>query len=362
MSTTTRASKAKSFKLHLTLEGADNFEQWTKALQGQLFSLIRNTNMNNLTSASTLDDDYFKKHSDFSSDYKDASKNADGERQHPFEDAEFLQACLEEAINTGLGFQDWVYDADTAVRASLSEQISSKLSAPMGDFVGMLQQVAIAVGHIEVSDPTDLEHKYSNCTMESCGNDFMEYTARLATYLRRLKAAGEEVSDKKKQRTLIRGLHEGVFGAFIEFADEFDWDDYDHLLSSTIKKAGLNKTLAKLNALKPGTHSAFATRACASTKTSHDRRLDRMEALLLTTADKPKRAAKGECWTRNCTNRNCRFTHPEKKGEDRGEDRRKRDGGRNDRRQRDNWLLSALRAAPLSPLAHLAWVSRQAVA
>ena len=53
----------------------------------------------------------------------------------------------------------------------------------MGDFVGMLQQVALAVGHIEVSDPTDLEHLYSKCTMESCEND-MEFIARLATYLK----------------------------------------------------------------------------------------------------------------------------------------------------------------------------------
>ena len=35
---------------------------------------------------------------------------------HSFEDDQFLEACLEEAITTGLDFKDWVYDADTVVR------------------------------------------------------------------------------------------------------------------------------------------------------------------------------------------------------------------------------------------------------
>ena len=115
-------------------------------------SLIRNTNIDTRTSdsASTPDKEHFKKL--FSADCKEASKDADNNKQHPFEDEQFLEACLEEAITTGLGFQDWVYDADTVVRASLSEQIVSKLSTSMGDFVGMLQQVALAVGHTEVSD------------------------------------------------------------------------------------------------------------------------------------------------------------------------------------------------------------------
>ena len=214
-----RTSTAKHFKLHVTLEGPENYEQWKKAFQGQLFSLIKNNNMDTLTSASTLDDEYFKKH--FSADYKDAAKDAENNKQHPSRTIDaFLQACLEEALSTGHGFQDWVYDVDTIVRSSLSEDVASKLSAPMGDFVGMLQQVKIAVGHIEVSDPTDLEHLYSNCTMESCNNDFMESTAQLATYLRRLHAAGVAVPDKKKQRTLLRGLHQDAFESFIEFAEE----------------------------------------------------------------------------------------------------------------------------------------------
>ena len=65
-----RTSTAKHFKLHVTLEGPDNYEQWKKAFQGQLFSLIKNNNMDTLTTASTLDDEYFKKH--FNTDYKEA--------------------------------------------------------------------------------------------------------------------------------------------------------------------------------------------------------------------------------------------------------------------------------------------------
>ena len=113
MSTTTRSSKVKGFKLPVTFDGADNYEQWKKALQGQLFSLIRNTDMDTLTSVSTIDEEHINNN-----------------KQHPFEDEQFLEACLEEAIATGLGFQDWVYDADTVVRASLSEQIGNKLRSP----------------------------------------------------------------------------------------------------------------------------------------------------------------------------------------------------------------------------------------
>ena len=65
--------------------------------------MIRNNNMDTLTTASTLDDEYFKKHS--SADYKSAAKDADNNKQHPFEDSEFLQACLDEALKMGKGFQ-----------------------------------------------------------------------------------------------------------------------------------------------------------------------------------------------------------------------------------------------------------------
>ena len=317
ISAATRTSSAKHFKLHVTLEGPDNYEQWTKALQGQLFSLIRNNDMDTLTSAATLDEEHFKKL--FPSQYKEASKDDDNNKQHPFEDDEFLQACLDEALTSGLGFRDWVYDVDTIVRSSLSEDISSRLSAPMGDFVGMLQQVKLAVGHIETSDPTDLEHKYSNCTMEACQNDFMEFTATLAMYLRRLKAADEEVPDMKKQRTLLRGLHPDVFESFIEFAEDKDWDDYDQLLTSTIKKAATPKILSKLNALRPGTHSVFATRATSRAsrasarqiqQTDGERRMKRVEAILATMAERPKRA-QARCYNgRDCKKQNCRFEHP----------------------------------------------------
>ena len=60
-------------------------------------------------------------------------------------------------------------------------------------------------------DPTDIERTYINCDMAACNNDFMEYTAKLSDYLRRLAAAGEVVSDTKKQRTLLRGLHPEIF-------------------------------------------------------------------------------------------------------------------------------------------------------
>ena len=335
ISANTRSSKAKQFKLHVTLEGADNYEQWKKAVQGQLFSLIKNIDMDSLTSASTLDDEHFKKH--FNADYKEASKDADNNKQHPFEDDEFLQACLTEALTTGVGFMEWVYDVDTIVRSSLSEEINSKVSSPMGDFVGMLQQVTLAVGHIEISDPTDLEHLYSTCTMESCNNDFMEYTTKLAMYLRRLKAAGESISDTKKQRTLLRGLHPGAFETFIDFAEDKEWMDYDELLGSTIKKATNKKVVAKLNALKPGTHSVFATRSSHTSKTN-DRRLARMEALLTTMTDKPPRS-KGQCWSRNCKKPNCRFEHTGGKGagnaptDQRSRGKRASDSGGDDERR-----------------------------
>ena len=90
------------------------------------------------------------------------------------------------------------------------------------------------MGHIEVSDPTDLEHLYSNCTMESCSNlnDFMHGVHRTAagghvSPQAQDRGAGVDVPDQKKQRTLLRGLHQDAFDSFIEFAEKKeDWDDY----------------------------------------------------------------------------------------------------------------------------------------
>ena len=87
--------------------------------------------MDIFTSASTLGDDYKLE--------SEQGCRQQQVKQHPFEDNTSLQACLEEVLATGLGFHDWVYDVDTIVRSSLSEDIGSKLSAPMVYFVGMLQ-------------------------------------------------------------------------------------------------------------------------------------------------------------------------------------------------------------------------------
>ena len=142
-----------------------------------------------------------------------------------------------------------------------------------------------------------------------------------------------DVPDKKKQRTLLRGLHQDAFESFIEFAeDKEDWEDYNQLLRSTIKKAATKKVLEKLNALKPGTHSAFTTRAARKKDGSDaDRRLRRVESILTTMAAKPRRGP-GECYHgRNCTRRDCRFEHPgPRAGAERGRERTRREGSGRD--------------------------------
>ena len=98
------ASNSSRFKLTVKLEGAVNIAPWKASLQSKLFRYIKNTNMDTLTSASTLDPKYFK--ATFAGDWKEASRDDDNKAVDPFDDDEFVQVCLEHSLETGEGFND----------------------------------------------------------------------------------------------------------------------------------------------------------------------------------------------------------------------------------------------------------------
>ena len=101
------SSTSSRFKLTVELEGATNVAKWRASLQSKLFRCIKNTNMDTLTAASTLDPKYFK--ANFSSDWKEASHDDDNKAVELFDDDDFVQACLNHALESGDGFHDWLY-------------------------------------------------------------------------------------------------------------------------------------------------------------------------------------------------------------------------------------------------------------
>ena len=65
------AAKRNLFKL----QHAGQHAQWKSNLQDYMFDKFHDVNMDKITSASTLDIDFFAKHSDFKDDYKVHSRD-----------------------------------------------------------------------------------------------------------------------------------------------------------------------------------------------------------------------------------------------------------------------------------------------
>ena len=280
------------FKLTVKLEGAGNVSRWKTALQGKLFRLIRNTNMDKLSTASTLDTKYFK--TNFAEDWKRASRDEDNAVVEPFDDADFVQTCLEHAIDSGEGFKDWLYDVFDAIRESLCDEIADQTAGvALGDLEALFKGINLAIGHIEHHDPDDLDIIYSQCTMEGEGhNDVMKFTAVLASYMRRLSSAGHAVEDSKAQRVLLRGLNQDIFEVFINTAERTPYESYAELEKALKTAAAKPRMLTKLKELKPGTsQSAMVTRAHYQRKSKEpdEQRLDRIESLLTTMTSNGKR-------------------------------------------------------------------------
>jgi hypothetical protein len=211
------------FKLPFSLTGAADHPRWRSCLQDRIFKYIHLTNMDTITSATTLDPKFFKKL--FPAEWKAAETDEDGEEvddplsnpEHP----ELLTSCLVHALSTGNGFNSWLYDVFTGIRDSLSDDLAEKTAgvAP-GDLVALLKGINLAIGHLETHDPYDLEALYQKSTMAGeGGQDLMKYLALLRTYQRRLTAANAPMADLKCQKILLRGLDQDVFSSFIDNAD-----------------------------------------------------------------------------------------------------------------------------------------------
>jgi hypothetical protein len=281
LSAYTSAPSMGKFKFAVKLEGADNFQAWKIALNTACFFKIKRPSLDGLTSGDTLDPTFFKK--TFPDEYKSAEKDDSGVKQHPFDEPEFLQKCLDFALHTGAGLCDWVYEVFAGIRASLSEEIAAQTAGvPMGDLVSLIQGITLAIGHYEVFDHDDIECEYSSATMALHGkNDVMTFMAVLRTFMRRLSTAGHAVADTKAQRVLLRGLDQDVFASFITTSEATKHANYSLLEKALKNYASKPHTLAKLKALKPGlSHSVLVTRDTANPDASASQRLDNVEASL----------------------------------------------------------------------------------
>ena len=314
MSGINASGSSRRFKLTVTLEDSSNYEKWRSALQGQLFTKIRNTDMDRIVPTDTLDAKVFK--AEFKEEWKAASKDADGVGQEPFTDASFVAKCFDHAVVTGEGFKDWIYDVFSEIRDSLCDDIKDQISGvALGDLVALLGGIKLALGHFETFDPIELDILYSKCTMcAEGGNDLMRFTAVLADHRRRLAASGNAVADAKAQRVLLRGLDQDIFESFIMSADRDPFSDYAKLEMAVKKFASNARVLAKLRELKPGVpHAVLPTRAKV-VPTDADGRLDRMESILATmVVGQGSNRSRGPCWrlrdNGKCDRDGCLFSH-----------------------------------------------------
>ena len=117
-------NKAKDKLTLFKLRDASEFTRWKNMLQDHMFKKIHNNNMDRLTTADTLNIDYFK--SEFKELFKVASKDADGAAVSPWTNAAFLQKCTDHAFATGDGFHDWLYILYSDVRTALSDAIQDR--------------------------------------------------------------------------------------------------------------------------------------------------------------------------------------------------------------------------------------------
>lgn len=197
--TTITATKDKTDvdKLKLfQLKDASHYTRWKNRLQDHMFRKIRNNNMDQLTTADTLDEDFFKKldrddgpfmyspteESKSTRTYKEASDATD---KRPMTDPEFLEKCKEHAFATGRGFHEWLYVLYADVRAALSDDIQEQTAGvAQGDLVTLLKTIKLALHHFELHNPDELEIEYSKCTMEREGKqDLIKFLADRAHQL-----------------------------------------------------------------------------------------------------------------------------------------------------------------------------------
>ena len=107
--------------------------------------------------------------------------------------------------------------------------------------MGLIDAIKLAVHQHEINNPHQVEIDYSRATMDTEGkNDVMTYISVLATFMRRLEAAGLKVPDAKAQRVLLNGVHQDIFESFIREAERNPYESYREL--NTALRTSLSKT------------------------------------------------------------------------------------------------------------------------
>ena len=133
------------------------------------------TNPTQLKREDTLDSAFFKKSHPVA--FKaaigiDAEGNAvvdaDGKPVHPlYANTTFRDICFTFALKNGKGFHTWVYNIYIDIRACLSEEIYEKTSSVfVGDIVGLLGTVRLAILHHEAFNPDQLDIQFTTCTVK----------------------------------------------------------------------------------------------------------------------------------------------------------------------------------------------------
>ena len=148
--------------------------------------------------------------------------------------------------------------------------------------MGLIDSIKLAVHQHEINNPHQVEIEYSRATMETVGkNDVMAYISVLATFIRRLEAAGMEVPDGKSQRVLLKGVHQDIFESFIFEADRTPYVNY-RALDTDLKAVSVKPHMsAKLAALKPS-RAQIMTAVSAAHLSPQESRLAQIESVLVT--------------------------------------------------------------------------------
>lgn len=126
------------------------------------------------------------------------------------------KANVEESLSTGEGFMEWVYTLWSAITTGISDEISRETGGvALGDIVGKLRQIQIAVNQVESVDPTDLFLNFSALKMAHCGNKYGTYDGTFKELLNRLNAAGHVCTDEMIKKIYLKGLHPKIFAVIV---------------------------------------------------------------------------------------------------------------------------------------------------
>ena len=162
-STTATPDKGRLFSVKLSC--AADYPQWRSALRDYAFSKLT-PSLDSLRQGDTLDPAYFKAHSAYKTEFKEATSAGDSD--DPFVNSAVLSdKCFKHAMSTPSALAAWVPNMFASIRCSLSDKIKKQTAGvQLGDIVSLLKTIKLSILHFEVFDPTDLEVQYSNCVME----------------------------------------------------------------------------------------------------------------------------------------------------------------------------------------------------